>query len=225
VKTYDITVNREGRWWMVSIPEIDGLTQARRLSEVGQMARELIALEVDAALSEIEVNITEVDVAGLDVHATAEQVARLREEVRQLDDLIAGLTAVTAQKLVDEGVPMRDVAEVIGVSHQRVAQIVDPRSGPTYDVKMAQLSRLVLTMQEALEPVRQRQLAIAKSFEPFLRTQRTFVEAQQAAPSAQRLASKATAAQRLAKQATVAKAAAKRNKPAAAKGRAKGTTA
>src|SRR5665647_2131575 len=34
MKTYDITVTREGKWWMVAVPAIDGLTQARRLSEI-----------------------------------------------------------------------------------------------------------------------------------------------------------------------------------------------
>lgn len=27
--TYEVEVNRDGRWYMIHIPELDGLTQAR----------------------------------------------------------------------------------------------------------------------------------------------------------------------------------------------------
>lgn len=127
MKTFDVNVTREGRWRMVSIPELDGLTQARRLSEVGQMAREWIALTTDAPLSEIEVRVSGVDVAGLDVKATGDLVAQLRDDVRQLEEIIADLTAGTARLRTSEGVPTRDVAEVLGVSHQRVSQFVAER--------------------------------------------------------------------------------------------------
>ncbi len=46
---YDVNVTRDGRWWMVEVPAIDGLTQARRISEVEEMARSLIAIELDIA--------------------------------------------------------------------------------------------------------------------------------------------------------------------------------
>jgi hypothetical protein len=41
--TYQATVTREDGWWMVHVPAIDGLTQARRLADAPTMARELVA--------------------------------------------------------------------------------------------------------------------------------------------------------------------------------------
>ena len=38
---YTATVTREGKWWMVRVGGINGLTQARRLSEAELMAREI----------------------------------------------------------------------------------------------------------------------------------------------------------------------------------------
>ena len=44
---YKIEIERDGRWWMVHVPELDGLTQARRLSEAELMGREWIAVTTD----------------------------------------------------------------------------------------------------------------------------------------------------------------------------------
>ena len=175
MKTFDVNVTREGKWWMVEVPELDGLTQARRLAEVGQMASEWIALTLELPLSEVEVNITEVDVAGLDVHAAGELVAQLREDVRQLEALISGITAATAKKLVGEGVPTRDVAEVLGLSHQRISQIVGTGEqrvsiGWNADV-LVSLKTFQANIERTLAPIRQQQEAIDAVLEPLRRQQ------------------------------------------------------
>ena len=51
MKTYEVTVSRDERWWMVAVPELGGVTQARRLDEVERMAREYIAVSTDVPLS------------------------------------------------------------------------------------------------------------------------------------------------------------------------------
>jgi predicted XRE-type DNA-binding protein/predicted RNase H-like HicB family nuclease len=124
MKRFEVKVAREGRWWMVEVPELDGLTQARRLNEVAQMAREWIALHEELSLSEVEVDIVGVDVDGLDVGEAGELVAQLRVEAKMIDDLIAHLTRETVMSLNAAQVPMRDISEVLGVSHQRVSQLV-----------------------------------------------------------------------------------------------------
>ncbi len=55
-RTYDVLATREDAWWMVSIPEIDGLTQARDRGEVEQMAR-YIAVTTGVAFSEVAVTV------------------------------------------------------------------------------------------------------------------------------------------------------------------------
>ncbi len=52
---YRAEVRREGKLWLVEVPAIDGLTQARRLSEAQLMARELIAVTLGVPLSEVDV--------------------------------------------------------------------------------------------------------------------------------------------------------------------------
>ena len=62
---YKVEITRDGRWWMVHIPEIDGLTQARRIGEAEQMAREFIALETSTPITDVMVTIASITVPGL----------------------------------------------------------------------------------------------------------------------------------------------------------------
>ena len=66
ITTYKAEVTRaqkkgEGHWWMISVPEIDGVTQARKLEEVEVMARDLIAITLDVELDEVAVEISGIE--------------------------------------------------------------------------------------------------------------------------------------------------------------------
>jgi hypothetical protein len=56
VPTYDIEVTRDGRWWMIHIPALDGLTQARFPTEIDDMARDYIAVTLDIPIADVRVN-------------------------------------------------------------------------------------------------------------------------------------------------------------------------
>jgi hypothetical protein len=124
MKSYEVTVAREGRWWMIEIPELDGLTQARRLDDVEKMAREYVAVTLDIPVSQAAVSISGIEVDGQDVLEAKALVEDLRRQVRQLEATVADLTRELASALVDASVPVRDVSTVLGVSHQRVSQLV-----------------------------------------------------------------------------------------------------
>jgi predicted XRE-type DNA-binding protein len=109
---------------MVEIPELDGLTQARRLDEVEKMAREYVAVTLDVPLSQVPVSISTIEVAGQDVLEAKALVEELRRHARQVDVLVADLMREFASALADADVPVRDVSTVLGVSHQRVSQLV-----------------------------------------------------------------------------------------------------
>lgn len=126
MKTYTAIVIREGRWWMIDIPELDGLTQARRLGEAELMAREYIAVTLDLKLSDVNVKLEVDGVEG--VHDLVERIARIREEkseaARLEADALEESTAL-AKELVGAEVPLRDAAEMLGISYQRVHQLVN----------------------------------------------------------------------------------------------------
>lgn len=121
---YTADVVREGRWWMVSVPEIDGLTQARRLGEAELMARELVAVTTGQELEDVSVEVTVREVGGIDVAARIEKIEHERRESERLKRDASIETEVLARELVDHDVPMRDVGALLGVSYQRVHQLV-----------------------------------------------------------------------------------------------------
>ncbi|NNG96579.1 type II toxin-antitoxin system HicB family antitoxin [Gordonia araii NBRC 100433] len=110
---------RSGEWWAVEVPEIDGLfTQAKRLEQIPDMVsdaaelliNEPVEVEVRPALgSELESAI--VESRALSVKASDTQ----REAADHARRLVA--------RLRGEGLTVRDVGVVLGVSPQRVSQL------------------------------------------------------------------------------------------------------
>ncbi|MBY4128130.1 hypothetical protein HQO83_06995 [Rhodococcus fascians] len=54
-KAYTVDITWDGRWWMVAVPELDALTQARCIEDVATAAKELIALETGLAIADVEI--------------------------------------------------------------------------------------------------------------------------------------------------------------------------
>src|ERR1019366_7966300 len=83
MKIYDITVPREGKWWMIDVPAIDGLTQARRLSEIKTMAVSLIAVTLDVPASQVGVNVVAMNVDGTDLVQQRDQIEAERKAAHE----------------------------------------------------------------------------------------------------------------------------------------------
>jgi DNA-directed RNA polymerase specialized sigma24 family protein len=123
LKTYRVDVARDGRFWHIRVPQIERSTQARHLREVELMARDLIAIMEDAAPESF----------GLDVHIDLPQDVRqelarsaeLREQAAHAQAEAARLSRDAARRLYDQGLPLRDIGKVLGVSFQRAKQLVD----------------------------------------------------------------------------------------------------
>ena len=133
--TYKVNVTRDDRWWMITVPELDGYvgvdgainlsdtTQARRLADVPGEAVDFICTVTDSAPSEVEVNIS-ISIDDIDVTAEAEKVARNRELAERHAATAAEESRRLARSLAAHGVTVRDVGEVLGVSFQRAQQLI-----------------------------------------------------------------------------------------------------
>jgi len=122
---YTAEVTREDRWWMIAVPEIDGLTQARHLGDVGLMARELIAVSTGVDVSQVEVIVHVRSVGSVvDVDARLEAISSARAEADRLEHEASREAAALARDLVGQAIPLRDVGAILGVSHQRAHQLI-----------------------------------------------------------------------------------------------------
>lgn len=122
--TYSVEVSRQGRWWMVSIPDIDGLTQSTRLVDAGPMAREYIAVTLDVPIENVEVEVQVLSVGPVSVADRVAAIRADREEATRLDREASRLAVELARELAAQKIPLRDVGTILGVSHQRAHQLI-----------------------------------------------------------------------------------------------------
>jgi hypothetical protein len=128
VTRYKVEVERDGKWWMIHVPDIDGLTQARRLSEVEEMARSLIAISTDTRLESVAVDVVTIHMGSphfAELLGKAESIKDRRGQIRKLEESVLRDSREFAYYLNADGVPVRDIAELLGVSPQRVSQLLN----------------------------------------------------------------------------------------------------
>jgi hypothetical protein len=120
---YKAEVTRDGRWWMIDVPEIDQLTQARRISEINEMARSLIAVSTGEPLDQITVDIISITVPGIgDIQHTAHDLIHMRDEADQAAKKVQQFSAEFVHEIAAAGIPVRDAGELLGLSPQRISQ-------------------------------------------------------------------------------------------------------
>lgn len=119
--SYTAQVHRSGKYWAIYVPEVDRHTQARRYSEVEEMARDLIDAmggDASAALS-IKVELP----AG--VRRELDHAAQLEQRAKESASAAAAARRHAVRDLVDSGMSQREAADVLGLSFQRVNQLVN----------------------------------------------------------------------------------------------------
>jgi len=122
---YTAYVSREGRWWMIHVDGIDGLTQARRLVEAERMAREFIAVSLGLPLAEVEVRTVIEEIDSVPVAVEAARIADERAEAARLEQDALKRSTELARRLAAANIPVRDIGEILGVSYQRAHQLAN----------------------------------------------------------------------------------------------------
>ncbi len=116
-------VHREGDWWVADMPTLNQVTQARTISSVEEAVREVASLVTGNPVDTFHVDM-EIRVEGVpDFQVRAVEIKRTRQEAQQLERQAQEATRELANQLRAAGVSVRDAAEFLGVSHQRVRQL------------------------------------------------------------------------------------------------------
>jgi predicted RNase H-like HicB family nuclease len=121
---YEVLAERDGRRWFLRVDELPGVfSQVRRLDQAAGMARDAIAAFLDIPAHAFGVTVTvklpadlERDVAG---------VIDLRGAIDRTEREYAEQTRRLATRLVrGEGMTVREAGRLLGLSYQRVSQLV-----------------------------------------------------------------------------------------------------
>lgn len=122
-KAYTAECVRSGGWWSVHVPEVKGVhTQARRLDQVEAMAREAISLILNVRADSFNINVE--SVLPENVRKELDHVHQLRKDADRVHREAVEASVLVARDLVSRyHMTVRDAGRLLGLSHQRVAQL------------------------------------------------------------------------------------------------------
>jgi hypothetical protein len=121
--SYTYNVTRDGRFWLIHAPELERYTQARNLRELDAMAVDLVAVVTNQDATSFDCQLGTIELPdSVAVHlATAH---KLREQAAQSQRFAAEEARKAARELSEDGIPLRDIGRLMGVSYQRAHQLV-----------------------------------------------------------------------------------------------------
>jgi hypothetical protein len=123
---------RAGRWWMIRVPQIEGLTvQVRSLDQADIVTRQLIARTLS-----IPAELIRLDVIP-DAPAPAAHALQMRQAARQAAEAAARATVEALDALAREGIAFRDAATMLGLSPAEVEQYAPAGPAPDYPAVIA----------------------------------------------------------------------------------------
>ena len=109
-------------WWCVSVPEVRGLfTQVRRLDQVEEWVLDAASMLDDQPADGWQVEVVPM-LSPADQKVIDEAKAG-RMQLRQVESVAAKASRAAVARLRSQGLPIRDVATLMGVSPQRVSAI------------------------------------------------------------------------------------------------------
>lgn len=140
-KTYAVDVRRSGRWWAIAVPDLRGVfSQARRLADVEPMARDAISAVLDVNPRSFDVVLR--PVLGDRLEGLVHEARESRATAQESQLVAADRSARALRSLQKSGIPLRDAGELLGISHQRAAQIASEDLRPMRTVRRKAIAEL-----------------------------------------------------------------------------------
>lgn len=119
VRSVTAVARRSGSWWAIEVPEIPGLfTQTRRLDQVEGMVRNAAQL-LDCEIGQVEVQSK----LGERDEKMLKELLAARAEADEARARASRLVRETIDTLRKQGMTVRDVADIIGLTPQRVSAL------------------------------------------------------------------------------------------------------
>jgi hypothetical protein len=121
-RVWEATAFPDGKFWIIEIPDIDGMTQARSVKEIDVMVRDLISIMTETEPDSFDVNMQLL--LPDDVAATLKRAGELRDIADSARKEAAIESRRAAKALRASGLTVRDIGAALGISFQRAHQLV-----------------------------------------------------------------------------------------------------
>ncbi len=125
VKLYEYDITQEDGLWVIHVPELDLVTQAEHLRDTDRMATSIIALHLNVSATTVLVRRS--NIIGLPKGAAeaVSEAVEARGRWNAAQEVATEATLKAVHRLRDSGISLRDTGYLLGLSHQRVAQLLD----------------------------------------------------------------------------------------------------
>lgn len=124
-KTYRATAVRDGGLWLLDVPEIERVTQARRLDQAELMVRSLISIMTGEPEDSFDVTIQPQLESAMSEVVLRAVAAKARAAAAQAE--ASNLQREAVRLMTESGMTIRDAGDLLGITHQRVAQLLASR--------------------------------------------------------------------------------------------------
>jgi len=120
-RTLEATATRDGRWWLVRVPELDAVGQARTVRDIHAVAVEVAALHLGVPEEDVTVHVT-VHVSE-EAERLWEQARQVEEEARAVQQRAAELRRAAVRRSRADGYKLDAAAAAFGVTTSRIQQL------------------------------------------------------------------------------------------------------
>ena len=125
MSTYNATVTREDGYWVAVVDGLrGGATEARTLANLEVEVRDLIAGLLDLDEDSFVVDMRLGDELN-DIGFVVERMIEAQTELTKAREGYEAAQHAAVRALADKHVSARDSAKLIGVSHQRISQLLN----------------------------------------------------------------------------------------------------
>lgn len=119
----NVRAERQGDGWVVEAPELDGLkTTAHRLDKAEELIKALAAKQLGEPVCDI---IVKIDAVMPGIICDIDNAKSKMDLSNKLKDEAAAEMRDVVRRAREQGLTLRDIAVLLGVTPQRVAQLVE----------------------------------------------------------------------------------------------------
>ncbi|MEV6606763.1 hypothetical protein [Kutzneria sp. NPDC051319] len=123
MRTYQADVTRDGKFWLIRIAELNRSTQALRYKDVPAMASELIEIMEGIGSDDYALHLKVQLPDAVKDHLDRAEV--LREEAQRKNAEAAAESRAAVRELLAQGISQHEAGKVLGLSVQRINQLVN----------------------------------------------------------------------------------------------------